>query len=293
MRKPTLATSVAAISGLMAACTPSRSTVPTTTLPFPPAERTDTGAPRNARYLALIPGHFKYHLVQNATVEAEPRADAGVANLSMKARLLVDVSSDADSTYGVVISIDSLEMTADGPIPSRLIPGLVSLGPVLRASINTNQTTVESTLPDSLCTYGQLVTAARDLLLPQLPAHISAQPLQTRTDTTTATTCRAGTRIRLLVIRQLTNLGTQPAEFALDGKTELTGTGMLGRDSVTVSGSISTRGSALFAGTSRLPSLVRTASEGSITTKLGNSTIVFHQKSTQELREHTGPETPP
>jgi hypothetical protein len=277
----------------MAACTPSRSTVPTVTLPVPPAERTDTGAPRNVRYLRLIPGHFKYHLVQNATVETEPRADTAMGNLSMRARLLVDVSSDVDSVYNVVISIDSLQMTTDGPIPTRLMREPLSVGPVLRASISTNHTTVESMLPDSLCSYGQLVTAARDLLLPQLPAQISPQPLQIRIDSTTATTCRAGTRISLLVIRQLRDLGTQPAEFTFEGKTELTGTGMLGRDSVTVSGSISTRGSALFTGGSRLPSLVRTTSEGWITTKLGDSTIVFHQKSAQELREQPEPETPP
>jgi len=292
MRKLTLTPSVAVIGVLVAACTPSRSTVPTVTLPYPPTERTDTGAPRNVRYLTLIPGHFKYHFVQNATVEPEPRTDAGMGNLSMRARLLVDVSSDADSIHDVIISIDSLQMTTDGPIPSRPMRELLSLGPVLQVSISTNQITVESTLPDSLCSYGQLVIVARDLLLPQLPAQITDQPLQMRTDSTTATTCRAGTRISLLVIRQLRDLGTQPAEFAFEGKTELTGTGMLGRDSVTVSGSISTRGSALFTGGSRLPSLVRTASEGWITTKLGDSTIVFRQKSTQELQEQQ-PETPP
>jgi hypothetical protein len=293
MRKPALARLLTAIGVLMAACMPSRSTVPTVTLPLPPTDPTDTGAPRNARRLALIPGRFTYHLVQNATVEAELQPGAAIADLSMRARLLVDVSSDADSIYNVVISIDSLQMTAGAPIPSRAIPELVSLGPVLQASISSDQTTVESSLPDSLCAYGQLVTAARDLLLPQLPVEISAQRLQIRADSTTATTCRAGTRISLLVIRRLTDLGTEPAEFRVDGKTELTGTGMLGRDSVTVSGSISNQGSALFAGRSRLPSLVRTVSDGLIRTKLGDSTIVFRQKSTQELREQAEEETPP
>lgn len=277
----------------MAACTPSRSTVSAVTPPPPPAERADTGGSRNARHLTLIRGRFKYDFVQNVTVEAEPWADTNVGNLSMRARLLVDVSSDADSIYDLVISIDSLQTTANGPIPSRPVPESVSLGPVLHASIRGNQTTVESTLADSLCAYGQLVTAARDLLLPQLPVEIGPQPLEIQSDSTRGMTCRAGARISLLVIRQLRDLGTEPAEFAFEGKTELIGTGMLGRDSVTVSGSISTSGSALFAGQSRLPSLVRTTSEGSITTKLGQLTIVFRQKSTQEVREHAEPDTPP
>src|SRR5687768_3589140 len=122
MHKRTLARSVAAISVLTTACTPSRSTVPAVTPQPPPAEHADTGGPSKVRHLILIPGHFKYHFVQNATVEAEPRHDTGVGNLSMRARLLVDVSSDTDSIYDLVISIDSLQMTADGPIPSRPVP---------------------------------------------------------------------------------------------------------------------------------------------------------------------------
>lgn len=284
MRNSTLGGITAVVALLISACTPSNPR----TSPVPPPIPTpipDTGVIASTRRLTLVPGHFQYYVLQNATIRTDAVADTMGGGITTTARLVADVSADSDSSYTVVISIDSVQMTSQGAIPSRGIAQVSFLGPVLRASVRARHSIVEMNLADSLCAYGQFVTAARDLLLPALPSQVIIPLPEARVDTMVTVACRAGSRIQMTVVRELKNFSTDPLELTLQGKTELAGLGMVRDDSVSISGTLTTRGKASFTGEFRLPSLVQTESDGSITVRLGDSVTVFHQRSTQEIRQ--------
>jgi hypothetical protein len=249
----------------------------------------DTGTSLSTNRLSLQAGRFQYYVVQNTTIQTEAVTDTTSGGVITTARLVADVSSYNDSIYTVTISIDSLQMTSQGAIPHRGIGQVSSLGTVLQASIGARYLIVEATLADSLCAYSQFVTAARDLLLPALPPQVSIPLPEIRADTIVTVACRAGSRIQMTTLRELASLGADPLELALQGKSELAGVGMVRDDSVTISGTLTTRGKVSFTRGSRLPSLVQTESDGSITVRLRDSTTVFRQRSTQEIRQENFP----
>ena len=284
MRNSALGGITAVVALLISACAPSSPR----TSPVPPPIPTpipDTGVGASTRRLSLVPGQFQYYVLQSATIRTDAVADTMGGGITTTARLVADVSPDSDSSYTVVISIDSVQITSQGAIPSRGIAQVSFLGPVLRASVGARRSIVEMNLAESLCAYGQFVTAARDLLLPALPSQVIIPLPEAHVDTMVTVACRAGTRIQMTVVRELKNFSTDPLELTLQGKTELAGLGMVRDDSVSISGTLTTRGKASFTGEFRLPSLVQTESDGSITVRLGDSVTVFHQRSTQEIRQ--------
>jgi hypothetical protein len=260
--------------------------------PLPPTVVADTGARTISTDLTRLPGRFEYSLTQTSRVHRPATSDTLSAAIRTTARLLIDVTPINDSTYAIGASIDSLQMATEGSAPSRIGVHPSSLGLVLRASLGPEGGRVESSLPDSLCAYGQLVTLAREVLLPQLPTRMPAQLSGINTDTALTTVCRAGTRIEMLVTRQISNPGAGLSQVNLQGTAELKGSGILGRDSVAISGSIITRGTAFLTGGSRLPSIVQTESDGLITVRVGDSTSVFRQTSSQRLEQTTAPSQP-
>lgn len=264
----------------LTACPGSGARVPVPTPSYPGAAA-DTALTTLSRKLSFTPGHFKYLLTQNTKVEG----DTSESTVLTTAYLSADVSADENSAYGILISVDSFHIVTESPIPTHPIMQSRSLGPILHASMSEVGTQLENRLADSLCAYSQFITAARELLVPQLPHEFTTPLLETLTDSTRITACRAGTRIDMLLTRQLRDLRRQPLQLALQGRTELGGSGLLGRDSVTVSGVMSTDGTISFTGLSRLPSHVETRSEGSITVRLGSSTTKFRQRSTLQIRE--------
>ena len=284
MTRQRLRNAFGVLSILITGCTTPGARAPTVT-PSVPAEAVGVGPTEDPTELSFSAGSFQYRLRQNTKVHAEGSTDTTSSSITTTALLSVDVTSYSDSGYDVTVSIDSLQMSTEGLIPSRSVADISSLGPVLRASFRGNHPTIETYLPDSLCAYGQFVTAARQVLLPSLSIQITTPLTQVWVDTITTVSCRAGTRIEMFVTRQIKDLRREPHEFALDERTELRGAGLLSRDSVVVSGSITTRGSVSFAGRSRLPSLIQTESGGSIIVQLGNSTIVFQQTSTQHIEQ--------
>jgi hypothetical protein len=283
---------VSAIAVSMA-CAPSRSGLPPVTT-VPPNPAADTGATPSAKEFAFLPGHFEYGLAQTSRVHALGSADSISGTVLITARLIMDVARINDSIYEVSASIDSLQTVTGGSIPSRLgaHPHHWSLGPVLRAWLGPDGSRVESSLADSLCAFGQLVSLARDLLLPQLPSRVLAPVHSVKTDTARIAACRAGSQLELLVTRQISSPGAEPPQVNLQGTTEVKGGGTLGRDSVRISGSVTTRGVASLTGGSRLPSFLQTQSEGFITVQLGDSTTVFRQTSTQHLEQRSAPTQP-
>jgi hypothetical protein len=276
---------------LIMACTPPGPRLPPVT-PLPPTAVPDTGARTISTDLILLPGRFGYSLTQRSRVHRPGTSDTLSAAIRTTARLLIDVTATNDSTYVIGASIDSLQMTTEGSVPSRIGAHPSSLGLVLRALLGPEGGRVESSLPDSLCAYGQLVTLAREVLLPQLPTRTLAQLSGIKTDSALVTVCRAGTRIAMLVTRQISNPGVGLSQVNLQGTAELKGSGILGRDSVVISGSITTWGTAFLTGGSRLPSIVQTESDGLITVRVGDSTSIFRQISSQRLEQTIAPSQP-
>jgi hypothetical protein len=269
---------------LIGGCTTSGSRAPTVTPPVL-GDTANLGITEDPRDLTFSAGSFQYRLRQNTKVHAEGLADTTPSSITTTALLSVDVISLGDSAYDVTVSIDSLQMSTEGLIPSRSVTAISFLDPVLQAFFRGNKTTIETYLPDSLCAYSQFVTAARQVLLPLLPTRIKTPLSQVWVDTVSLVSCRAGSRIEMLVVQQISDLRREPREFALDERAELKGAGMLSINAVTVSGSIRTHGSISFTGGSRLPSLLRTESEGSITAQVGDSTMVFQQTTTQYIEQ--------
>jgi hypothetical protein len=285
MHRPRLNIRLAVLAAAITGCTPPASQPPT--LPSPlPAETGDTAATRTISRLSFSTGRFQYRLQQNTRITAltsESAGDTAPSTIITSALLLVEVSLHSNSGYDVVVSIDSLEMSSEGRVLSHSITQVHSLGPVLQASFTDARRTVHAQLPDSLCGYSQFVTAAHKVLLLQLPTHVTTSPTQAWRDTIVVPSCRAGTRIEMQIARELKHVQSDPLTLALEETAELNGGGMLQRDSVTISGSITTHGRLLFADQSRLPAVIETQSEGSITVRLAGSTTIFRQNSAQRI----------
>jgi hypothetical protein len=283
MRIPTLTLRLAT-SLLVAACASSGPRLPST-VPSAPAIQADTQPAQALRRLTLSAGNFRYSLIQNTTIQTEGSADTARNSITTRALLLVSVTPEEGLGYRISITVDSIQLTADGQSSFRLPAGTFSLGRVLEASFQPSTNTAQTVLPDSLCTYGQFVTAAHDLLLLQLPAEINTDLSEPRIDSARGTLCRAGTRIEMVSTRQVRETGRGQPVFDLASTTELGGSGLLGRDSIHVSGSIATQGTVSFTGGSRLPWSVETTSQGLISVRLRDSTTVFRQASSQRLQK--------
>ncbi len=269
------------VAGIAGACTPRAVSPP---LPTPgPTGLPPTDRPA-LRYLRFSPNTYRYRFQQTVQINAEGSADTVPSTISTRAVVLVVVTSEPDSSIRVTVSFDSIFISTHGSIPSRGFSQVVSLDSVLHTRFSPTGVTVETRLPDSLCAYGQFVSAARELLLPELQFQIESPQRKIYTDTATHQACRAGVAIKLVTTRELQDQGQDSGELALRQQTEIQGAGVLRRDSLMVTGSVSTRGKVSFATGNRLPSLVQTQSEGTIRVQLGSLTTIFSQTSNQEIQ---------
>jgi hypothetical protein len=246
----------------------------------------DTGTAASP-LMALLPGVSRYDLEQHAVVRVEGADDSLPHTITTRALVLVEVLSNSDSSYDVTVSVDSLSQTAEGfGRPSPTHP--TTLGAVLRVSLTPAGNSAQAQLADSLCAYSQFVTIARQLVLPRIPAYVTAEPARTLPDTLRIASCRAGVPISIESTQELRDLGGTPPQVGIDERATVRGSGMIQRDSITIDGSLKAQGSASFTAGSRLPSLVQTRSEGSIRIGLGDSTVTFKQSLTQQLRRRDG-----
>ena len=266
------------------------STSASRTLPLPtlPSDRPDTGLTAGLATLALRAGQFRYDMLHNATLQVEGEADTLQSLITTRGVLVVDVTDSGDSTYMVTVSADSLRLDTQGPAPSPTTIGPIQIGPILQAIFGRTAVTVENQLADSLCSYGQLLSTARELLVPQLPTDGIVSPRANTTDTAITTVCRAGARITSYATRDLTDTRRQPQQFVVRGRTELAGMGVLRKDSVAVTGSLTSKGNVFFRESLRLPQKVETEATGKIRVQVGDSTTVFRQITTQVLELRPG-----
>lgn len=250
--------------------------------PLPLPTRTDSVAP--AVILRLSQQGARYSFRQTSTIQnlkAQDSVTSGNITTTAILDFVID-SVDSNGQLSFTVTADSLQIATEGSIPSpRAIP--LTIGPVLRGSTANGHIVAITALPDSLCAYSQLLNAAFQLVLPQLPIEVSLPLSKPVADTITTTSCRAGARLQLRAHRQLHRSAQSALALTLKEQVELAGTGMLRRDSIVISGLITTTGEVVFQPGSRLPQLVQTHSNGTITIRLADSTTVFEQRSTQQL----------
>lgn len=271
---------VAALTGLIVACAKAPSIESPAAVP--PPIRSDSAIP--GAILRLPQDSTRYSLRQTTSVQnlnAQDSATSG--NITTTAILdFITDSLDRSGRLWFTIRADSLQITTEGSIPSyRAVPSRI--GPVLRGAVINGYIRATTALPDSLCAYSQLLTAAFHMVLPQLPAELYLPLSEPTADTIIITSCRAGTRIQLQTQRRLRSPRESALTLTLEEQVQLGGAGTLRRDSIVVSGLITTTGEVVFESDSRLPRLVEAQSDGRITVRLADSTTVFEQRSTQRL----------
>jgi len=271
------------LASIIVACRPR-----TTPSPSIPPEEPQVTEPKEpiTRRLQFSPSIYRYHFEQATQITANGSTDTTPSTITTRAQIIVTVAAEPNSDVQVSISFDSISISTQGSIPSRGFRQVTSLDSVLQARFSAagTGTVVETHLADSLCAYSQFITAARELLLPELPMQIENSETRVYTDSMTQRACRGGVIVELTTVRESRDLSREPPEFMLHQRTEIAGSGQMRRDSMTVSGSILTHGAATFTATNRLPSLVETQSEGTITVQLGNLTTAFRQTSHQQMQ---------
>jgi hypothetical protein len=104
-------------------------------------------------------------------------------------------------------------------------------------------------------------------------------------DTSSTASCISDVILHNRAIRQVETSGSTLPEFRITQQTETTGAGIVRRDSVSVSGSVSSRGTASFHTTTRLPTSIDLTSEGRITVTLGVAHTTFLQTSSLTIRQ--------
>ncbi len=274
---------VAVMVGIITgACAPTA--IPPISSPLPTIADTVTGDPSTSGDLRLIPGVYRYQFTQSAQITGDRAADTLPGKIATRALIHAVVTTEPDSAFAITVSFDSITTSTEGSIPPRGMGQPLSLDSVLKGTFSRLGNTSVVRLPDSLCAYSQFVRIAQELLLLELTHDISVPMKRSFTDTTTQRGCRAGMSIELTTIRELKNLGRSAGEIEIQQRTTVHGTGVLRRDSLAVSGSITSRGKASFTALNRLPSIVQTQSDGTITVQLGSTTTLFRQQSTQEIR---------
>lgn len=239
------------------------------------------------RILELAPGQITYDFRQSSEIRPESPIDTTYSSIVTEALFLVTITSQLDSTYEIVVSVDSVLIATSGsaPIHSQIIQSLpVSLGVVLRASLGPGSTDTEVVLPDSLCTYGQLASAAQEVTLFPLPYKAPLTNNGTWSDSAHFSTCRAGAIVETQTLYDIRYSVNQPNELVLQSVAIVNGAGVMRTDSVRVSGTVTSSGKALLEGDSRLPIFLESQSQGTITVQLGDSTTLFRQDVRREWR---------
>jgi hypothetical protein len=263
----------------------------TSRVPSPPAppipSTTALPDPSITTHLRFSPGIYRYRLTQTAQIQADGLPDTLPSTSITGALFLVQVTSSDASTFELTVSVDSINIATQGSIPPRSATPVRTLDSILHITITPSQTITQVYLPDSLCVYGHLISIAREILVPELPLLTESPSKNPYLDTATFTSCRAGVIVETLTTRQLRDSGRDPPEFHIQQTAEFRGTGFLRRDSITVSGSTSTEGTLSFQQGNRLPSVLESKSHGRITVRLGISTTVFQQTSSQKIHLET------
>jgi hypothetical protein len=194
------------------------------------------------------------------------------------------VSGQPDSSFVVTVSFDSIDINTEGSIPPRGVAQPTSLHSVIRGTFSLVASSTEVQLPDSLCAYGHFAMIARELLLPELRLQVQPSVRQTFTDSVTQNSCRAGITVGVTTVRELRNAGRSGGDLTMRQESHIQGAGMIRRDSIIVAGVSSSHGRVSFAALNRLPTLITSESEGTITVQLGSTVSRFQQRATQEIR---------
>jgi hypothetical protein len=280
MCQPNLATPLILFALGILSCAPRAPVTPS--LPPIPEEARPT-AP--VKYLVLSPGNYRYRFTQMAEIVADDSGSGATPSLvSTTALFHVGVSRQGDSSFSATISIDSLSITPQGSIPQPPVVQVQRIDSLLQAVLSPSHATSHSQLPDSLCAYASFISTANLILLPELALQLDLTSQKTYSDTARGLSCRAGAHVESLTTRHLRRSLGDLTELALEQRTDLNGAGLLRQDSVRISGSVLTHGTASFRTDSRLPSLILTTSEGIVTVQLGPNRTVFRQTSNQEIR---------
>ena len=236
------------------------------------------------RLLSMVPGSYRYRLIQRAEINDQAAIDTVPAStVTTVALLYVDVSRGVDSTFSAVVSIDSLKITSEGRIPSLRVISQVKIDSVLRTTLSLRGASTQTYLPDSLCAYSHLVSLARSIILPELPAVAESPPPRIYADTVRETSCRGGIRLETVTIRELRDTGSDPFEATFQQRSTTEGAGLVRQDSLVIAGSARAQGIATFTQGQRLPSVVRTTSDALITIRLGAATTTFRQVTHQDI----------
>ena len=282
MRSTKASVGLRSLSLFLAACT-SGPSIPAPA-PVPAPVETLQTLPTLISRLHFSADSYRYRFTQTAEVRVLDSIEASQSAVTTRALFLVEISPKADSSFSIHISVDSVSIATAGAIPHSVLGRPLQLGTVLHLIVSPTGMIIESQLPDSLCPFGQFLGTARELVLPELPLGVETPLRRTYADTSIQHACRAGADIRIVTTRQLQDLRKVPLELDIQQRAELQGAGLLRRDSITVSGSVATRGTALFSVPNRLPTTVQTRSEGTITVTVGQVKTVFQQLSQQTLQ---------
>lgn len=238
--------------------------------------------------LSLSPGVFQYHLTQTVQVQVQSLPDSLPSTTTTHALITVTVLARPDSAFSITVAIDSLDISTEGSIPAPRVTQSL-LDSVVVATFTPATITTRSTLPNSLCAYNALSSLAQALLLPELPAYPEVPLTQVYTDTIMNTVCRANVPIQVITTRRIEDSGRSPLRLSLKEKAQLNGAGLLGQDSLIVTGSTSSTGVVSLHPTDRLPTAIETTSEGLITVQLGMTKTIFVQTSTLRLTQDSIP----
>ena len=284
-RTTTLLASAVALAG---GCTPRVSPLPVPDPTLPPSPISSTPGVLTYRF---SPDTYRYRFQQTADIRSDGPGDTIPSTITTRGIFLVRVTTEVDSSISILVSVDSISIASQGSVPARGLQQVLALDTVMVARFSRSSAITTSRLADSLCAYGHFATTARELLLPELGIELTTPTQEIYKDTVTQHSCRAGVALALATTRQVRDLNRSPTEFTVEQHTEIRGAGMLRRDSIIVTGSVTTRGAVQFGTGSRLLSLSRTRSEGTITVRLGSTITTFRQTSTQELKLE--PFTPP
>ena len=265
------------------ACTPRAASGPSRPMPEP--QEQVGPIPVTSKRLSLSPGSYRYRLNQTAEITARDSSQTATPNTVITTALFyVFVAQQSDSSYSATVSIDSLRIAAQGLIPQLSSAQAGRLDSILHMDLSPTLVTSQRELPDSLCAYGYLISTARLIILPQLGLGPDISSPRAYADTAREASCRAGAHVESVVATRLYRAGSQTLELTLEQSTSLHGGGLLRQDSVTVSGLVSVRGTASFSAEDRLPLLILTNSEGTITIQLGLTRTEFKQITKQEIR---------
>ena len=269
---------------LLPNCTPRVQPLPPGRGPIVSDANPPTGVP-TTRNLRLSAGTYRYRLIESTHIQLQGPGDTIPGTIRTEALVsILVVPATTDSGFVALVSIDSIRISRDGPVPLPSMTPLVRLDSVLRVVFAPSGNVTEVLLADSLCAYSEFVTLAQDLLLPRIPNALTIPTNIRYADTLTIHGCRAGATVETVTTRELRSSERIPVEFALQRQSTIRGSGLIRRDSLTLTGSVSTLGTVVFDAGNRLPLYLKTKSEGLVTVHLGSNHSVFQQASVREVQ---------